>query len=162
MDKKERAMVVAVKLGEIISEERKKLEDMNEDSMQSARLLKEVQELIKSKDQLISMRKAADTYKKQIDERCEELTKNGGFPVTLELNKSIGYSSGENDYSIILKLKDPKDIKAKTNGNPNEIVTDVTRLRNHPNPRIKEAAQDGFKLVVDGDDQELLVKFLRL
>jgi len=41
------------------------------------------------------------------------------------------------------------------------FVTDLTKMRDHENPRIKTVAQEGWKLVLE-DDAELLQAFLNL
>lgn len=159
MDKKERAQIVAVKLTEVLREEGKKLADRNSEALELARSIDEVVEVVKMKDQYLAMKKAAETYKKQLEARVDELNKESQIPVKLTV--SSPWDENKHTTAIDVSLKDPLSLNAASSANPTDIVTTVTQLRNHENERVQMTAREGYSLVIE-DDMELLEKFLRL
>jgi len=76
-----------------------------------------------------------------------------------KVDSSFGYRTDECDLTITLKK--PEQLNAGTNFDAANIVTYVTKLRNHENDRIMDVARYGFELVVE-DDEKKLQKFLKL
>ncbi|RLC74804.1 MAG: hypothetical protein DRJ03_31320 [Chloroflexi bacterium] len=157
MDKKERSQIVAVKLEEVLNEERRKLSKEHTEFLKTAEKTERVQELKRLKENFEQFMEEKKRKKKLIDEAIEQFNKDHEDQ---NLKANIHWDYHENNITIDILLREQTEIPYVC-VEAGSIVTSVTKLRNHENERIRTVAREGFELVVE-DNEEQLQKFLRL
>ena len=160
MDKKSRERVVAVKVNEVIAEESKKLNELNKVELEKHTGTDEYKKLEEKVKQYNAMKKAATTFKEALEEQIDILNADKKRPMHMNFHKPGYGNNNPDEYEIKASLREPKKLNS-SGTNHNDIVTDLTKMRDHENPRIKTVAQEGWKLVLE-DDAELLQAFLNL
>ena len=170
MDKVERAKIIAVKMEEVLTEERtrelKEKFDIARAAAESAELMAAVKQYNANAKALETMRNNLETIVKKADERLRP--KDGKRTMSISLNATrLGkhYNAqvvpviydNINGYTQTFTSTDIAPVQIAHG----DVVAVLTRNRNTENPRIRKIVNEAFHLLLE-DDAPRMQKFLNL